>query len=201
LLECDGFNLARANQLKFTVRSLLQDAVRRLRREAVSAAYQQALFGEGRDARLATSDAFAFEFNPQAYAPNRDYDGRFGQWDFRKHFYGRIGDFDSKEEFECAVQLDKLGQQGRLKYWVRNLVNKPGCAFFLQKATGRFWPDFVCALPGGKILVVEYKGGQGWTDAQDDRDIGGLWAELSDGKCRFVMVRNRQWEQVEEVLA
>ena len=201
LLECDGFNLARANQLKFTARSLLQDAVRRLRREAVSAAYQQALFGEGRDARLATSDAFAFAFNPQAYAPNRDYDGRFGQWDFRKHFYGRIGDFDSKEEFECAVQLDKLGQQGRLKYWVRNLVNKPGCAFFLQKATGRFWPDFVCALPGGKILIVEYKGGQGWTDAQDDRDIGGLWAELSDGKCRFVMVRNRQWEQVEEVLA
>jgi type III restriction enzyme len=201
LLDCEDFNLARANQLKFAVRGLLQDAIRRLRREAVSQAYQHALFGEGRDARLATSDAFAFEFHPQAYAPSRDYDGRFGQWDFRKHFYGRIGDFDSKEEFECAVQLDKLAQQGRLKYWVRNLVNKPGCGFFMQKATGRFWPDFVCVLPDGKILIVEYKGGQGWTDAQDDRDIGLLWAELSDGRCRFVMVRNRQWEQLEEALA
>lgn len=200
LLERDGFNLARANQLKFTVRGLLQDTIRRLRRDAVGRAYQQTLFGEGRKERVATSDAFAFEFHPQAYAPSRDYDGRFGQWDFRKHFYGRIGDFDSKEEFECAVQLDMLAQTGRIKYWVRNLVNKPGCAFFLQKATGRFWPDFVCELPDGKILVVEYKGAQGWTDAEDDRQIGGLWAELSDGKCRFVMVRDRQWQQIEDAL-
>ena len=93
-----------------------------------------------------------------------------------------------------------LAQQGRIRHWVRNLVNKPGCAFFLQKATGRFWPDFVCELPGGKILVVEYKGAQGWTDAEDDRQIGGLWAELSDGKCRFVMVRDRQWQQIEDAL-
>lgn len=200
LLEHDGFGLARANQLKFAVRSLLQDTIRRLRREAVTQAYQQTLFGEGRSNRIATSDAFAFEFHPQAYAPSRDYDGRFGQWDFRKHFYGRIGDFDSGEEFACAVQLDMLAQQGRIKYWVRNLVNKPGCAFFLQKAAGRFWPDFVCELPDGKILVVEYKGAQGWTDAQDDRDIGGLWAELSDGKCRFVMVRDQKWQQIEDVL-
>ncbi|HMB56156.1 MAG TPA: hypothetical protein VKM35_03005 [Arenimonas sp.] len=104
------------------------------------------------------SDALAFEFHPQAYAPSREYDSRrseHGAWDFRKHFYGRVGDFDSKEEFECAVQLDMLAQQGRIKHWVRNLVNKPGCAFFLQKATGRFWSDFVCELPDGKILVVE----------------------------------------------
>ncbi|TWT19144.1 restriction endonuclease subunit R [Luteimonas marina] len=201
LLARDGFSLARANQLKFTVRGLLQDAIRRLRREAVGNAYQQTLFGEGREDRVITSDAFAFEFNPQAYAPGRDYDGRFGQWDFRKHFYGRVGDFDSKEEFECAVQLDRLAQQGRIRYWVRNLVNKPGCAFFLQKATGRFWPDFVCELNDGSILVVEYKGAQGWTDAQDDRDIGQLWAELSGGRCRFVMVRDRRWPQIEEALA
>ena len=201
LLQRDGFSLARANQLKFTVRGLLQDAIRRLRREAVGSAYQETLFGEGHADRVTTSDSFAFEFHPQAYAPGRDYDGRFGQWDFRRHYYGRVGDFDSKEEFECAVQLDLLAQQGRIKYWVRNLVNKPGCAFFLQKATGRFWPDFVCALDDGRILVVEYKGAQGWTDAQDDRDIGKLWAELSGGSCRFVMVRDRQWRLIDEVLA
>lgn len=202
LLEREGFSLARANQLKFTLRGLLHDTIRRLRKEAVSSAYQQVLFGEGRENRVATSDALAFEFHPQAYAPSRDYDGKsHGTWDFRKHFYGRIGDFDSKEEFECAVHLDKLAQQGRIKYWVRNLVNKPGCAFFLQKATGRFWPDFVCELPDGRILVVEYKGAQGWTDAEDDRRIGALWAELSGGQCRFVMVRDRQWQQIEDALA
>lgn len=201
LLEHEGFDLARANQLKFTLRTLLQEAIRRLRKQAVSAAYQQALFGEGRADRVATSNEFAFEFHPQAYAPSRDYDGRsFGSWDFRKHFYGRIGDFDSGEEFECAVQLDRLAQQGRILHWVRNLMNKPGCGFFLQKATGRFWPDFVCELPDGRILVVEYKGAQGWTDAADDRQIGALWAELSGGSCLFVMVRDRQWQQIEELL-
>jgi type III restriction enzyme len=61
-------------------------------------------------------------------------------------------------------------------------------------------PDTACALNDGKILVVEYKGAHGWTDAQDDRDIGTLWAELSGDKCRFVMVRNREWGQIEAVL-
>jgi type III restriction enzyme len=79
-------------------------------------------------------------------------------------------------------------------------VNKPGSSFFLQKADGRFYPDFTCALPDGGILVVEYKGTQGWADAQDDRDIGGLWAELGGGRCRFVMVKNRQWQQLEGAL-
>lgn len=83
---------------------------------------------------------------------------------------------------------------------MRNLVNKPGASFFLQKADGRFYPDFVCMLANGEILVVEYKGAQGWTDAEDDRQIGALWADLSDGKCRFVMVRNRQWQQIEDAL-
>lgn len=203
LLETDGFSLARANQLKFTLRKLLDENIKRVRRDAVNRAYQQVLFGEGREQRVAVGDDFLFEFDPQGYAPTRDYDPRgseYGNWDFRKHFHGRIGDFDSKEEFECAVQLDMLAQAGRIRFWVRNLVNRGGGSFFLQKANGRFYPDFVCALDDGKILVVEYKGAHGWTDAQDDRDIGHLWAELSGGRCRFVMVRDRQWQQVEDAL-
>ena len=203
LLDSNGFNLARANQLKFTLRKLLDENIKRLRRGAVNRAYQQALFGEGREARVAVGEDYLFEFDPQGYAPCRDYDPRkseYGNWDFRKHFHGRIGDFDSKEEFDCAVQLDMLAQAGRIRFWVRNLVNRGGGSFFLQKASGRFYPDFVCALNDGKILVVEYKGAHGWTDAQDDRDIGGLWAELSDDKCRFVMVRDRQWRQIEDAL-
>jgi type III restriction enzyme len=203
LLATEGFNLGRANQLKFTLRKLLDENIKRLRRDAVGHAYQQVLFGEGRERRVAVDDRFLFEFDPQCYAPSRDYDPRrseYGTWDFRKHFHGRIGDFDSKEEFDCAVQLDMLAQKGRIKFWVRNLVNRGGGSFFLQKGNGRFFPDFVCALNDGKILVVEYKGAHGWTDAQDDRDIGDLWAELSDGECRFVMVRDRQWQMLEDVI-
>jgi type III restriction enzyme len=148
LLRRDGFTLARANLQKFLIRNLLEARIRDLRRQAVGKAFQQALFGDDAASRVAVTDQYAFEFHAQAYAPSRDYDGRFGHFDFRKHFYGRIGDFDSKEEFECACWLDIQAQQGRIQFWVRNLVRREGSSFFLQKADGRFYPDFLCQLPG-----------------------------------------------------
>ena len=131
--------------------------------QAVGKAFQHALFGDDAASRVAVTDQYAFEFHAQAYAPSRDYDGRWGHFDFRKHFYGRVGDFDSKEEFECACGLDIQAQQGRIQFWVRNLVRREGSSFFLQKADGRFYPDFLCQLPGaadqvGPILAVEYMG-------------------------------------------
>ena len=205
LLQQEGFTLARANLQKFLIRNLLETRIRELRKRAVSKAFQQTLFGSGAESRVAVTDQDAFEFHAQAYAPSRDYDGRFGQFDFRRHFYGRIGDFDSKEEFECACWLDIQAQQGRIEFWVRNLVRREGSSFFLQKADGRFYPDFLCQLPGmadqpGPVLAVEYKGANGWLNAQDDRLIGGLWANLSDGRCRFVMVTDKRWEGIEEQL-
>ncbi len=205
LLTPEGFSLARANLQKFMLRSLLEARITELRKQAVGRAFQQALFGDDAASRVAVSAAHAFEFHPQAYAPSRDYDGRFGVFEFRKHYYGRIGDFDSKEEFECACWLDTQAQQGRIAYWVRNLVRREGGSFFLQKADGRFYPDFLCRLPGvgeehGPTLAVEYKGKDRWTDAKDDRDIGGLWAELSAGQCRFVMVTERDWASIEALL-
>jgi type III restriction enzyme len=194
------YDLAKANRQKFLIRTLLEQQIRQLRIAAVKQAYQQTLFDEGRESRVGVSDACQFVFNPQAYAPSKDYDGRFGHFDFRKHYYGRIGDFDSKEEFECAVWLDIQAQQGRIEFWVRNLVRKEGCSFFLQKADGRFYPDFLCQLKNSVTLAVEYKGANAWTDAADDRMIGGLWAELSGGHCRFVMVKDKQFSNIDAVL-
>ena len=200
-----GFTLARANLQKFLIRNLLEARIRELRKQAVGKAFQQALFGDDAATRVAVTDQYAFEFHAQAYAPSRDYDGRFGHFDFRKHFYGRMGDFDSKEEFECACQLDMWAQQGRVQFWVRNLVRREGSSFFLQKADGRFYPDFLCQLPGidgqpGAVLIVEYKGANAWLNAEDDRLIGGLWANLSEGRCRFVMVKDKRWDWVAEKL-
>jgi type III restriction enzyme len=205
LLLRPGFTLARANLQKFQLRNLLESRIRNLRRQAVGKAFQQTLFGDDASSRIAVTDQYAFEFHAQAYAPSRDYDGRFGHFDFRKHFYGRIGDFDSKEEFECACWLDIQAQQGRILFWVRNLVRREGSSFFLQKADGRFYPDFLCQLPGsadrpGPILAVEYKGADRWVGAEDDRLIGGLWANLSEGRCRFVMVKDKRWDRIEEHL-
>jgi type III restriction enzyme len=205
LLRREGFTLARVNLQKFLIRDLLEARIRDLRKQAVSRAFQQTLFGEDAASRVAVTDLHAFEFHAQGYAPSRDYDGRFGYFDFRKHYYGRIGDFDSKEEFECACWLDIQAQQGRIQFWVRNLVRREGGSFFLQKADGRFYPDFLCRLPGtgddpGPILAVEYKGADRWAAAEDDRLIGGLWASLSEGRCRFVMVKDKRWDWIEECL-
>ncbi len=206
LLHRESFTLARANLQKFLIRNLVEARIRELRKQAVGKAYQQVLFGDDAATRVAVTDQYAFEFHAQAYAPSRDYDGRFGHFDFRKHFYGRIGDFDSKEEFECACQLDMWAQQGRIQFWVRNLVRREGCSFFLQKADGRFYPDFLCQLPGadgqpGPTLAVEYKGADRWSGAEDDRLIGGLWANLSEGRCRFVMVKEKRWDWVAALLS
>ncbi len=205
LLRRDGFTLARANLQKFLLRNLLERRVRYLRKQAVGNAFQQTLFGDGAESRVSVTDQHVFEFIAQAYAPSRDYDGRFGRFEFRKHYYGRIGDMDSKEEFECACWLDIQAQQGRIQYWVRNLVRREGCSFFLQKADGRFYPDFLCSLSGneqgsGRILAVEYKGADRWAAAEDDRLIGNLWANLSDGRCRFVMVMSREWDRIAAML-
>jgi len=70
----------------------------------------------------------------------------------------------------------------------------------LQKADGRFYPDFLCQLPNGSVLAVEYKGADRWGNAEDDRLIGGLWEELSDGRCRFVMVKDKKWDLIEDKL-
>jgi type III restriction enzyme len=205
LLDLDGFTLSRVNLQKFLVRNLLEARIRTLRKQAVGKAFQQALFANDAQSRVAVSDHYAFEFHAQAYAPSRDYDGRFGHFDFRKHYYGRLGDFDSREEFECAQWLDTQAQKGRIQFWVRNLVRREGSSFFLQKADGRFYPDFLCQLPGisgsqGPVLAIEYKGADRWASAEDDRLIGGLWANLSEGRCRFVMVTNKQWDRIEAEL-
>ncbi len=201
LLRRDDFSLARVNLQKFMIRNLIEARIRELRKQAVVKAFQQTLFGDDAATRVAVSDRYVFDFYPQAYAPSRDYDGRFGQFDFRKHFYGRLGDFDSREEFECACWLDMQAQKGCIQFWVRNLVRREGSSFFLQKADGRFYPDFVCKLPDGSILIVEYKGANNWTDAEDDRVIGGLWAALSAGRCRFVMVKDKNWDAIDACLA
>ena len=91
----------------------------------------------------------------------------------------------------CAMLID--GQDG-VEWWVRNLERQPLHSFWLQTSTDRFYPDFVCKLKSGKILVVEYKGGHlaDNPDTNEKERLGNLWAERSDGSCLFLMVRTPQ---------
>ena len=48
--------------------------------------------------------------------------------------------------------------------------------------------------------MVEYKGADRWMAAEDNRKIGDLWAELSNGHCRFVMVKEKRWDWIDAKL-
>jgi type III restriction enzyme len=197
LLKTPGVDLARANRQKFLLRAILETKMRELRRRAVDKAYQQFLFSDGVTERATVGGGFDFTFHPDGYAPSRDYARAH---EFVKHYYPRVGDFDSGEEEECAHWLDRAAQRGEFEFWVRNLVRKPTCSFFLPTVKGRFFPDFVCKLPNDKTLVVEYKSTRDWDSAKPDRDIGELWEELSGGKCLFVMLKEKRWDWIEAKL-
>jgi len=202
VLNSPHMDLGKINQRKFEIRNLLDIRIRELHKQAAKLAYQETLFSDDVAEKVTVSDDYAFSFNPYAYAPNHDYKNEYGLYDFRHHYYGRIGDFDSKEEFECAAWLDQQAQKGRIKYWVRNLVRKEGSSFFLQKADGKFYPDFICKLPDDSTLIVEYKGGDKWDipKVKEDRLLGELWANLSNGQCKFAMIKNRDWASLDSYL-
>ena len=54
--------------------------------------------------------------------------------------------------------FDNIDDLPEVKYWIRNLVKRDHASFWLPLAHGEFYPDFVCELNDGRMLVVEYKG-------------------------------------------
>ncbi len=121
-----------------------------------------------------------------------------GYYNFRKHFFGVIGNLKSKgEEFECAMFLDQMPE---VEYWVRNVEKKPG-SFWLPTSRHRFYPDFLAKLTDGRILVVEYKGSK-LSEAASEREkdeIGKLWASRAEN-CLFVMVVDRNWQSIRDAV-
>ena len=202
LLEEEDYDLATLNRQKFFVRTLLERRLRNAKTAKIKNAFQQSMFGNDVDQYFEVTNQFAYEFRPDSYFPDKLYNGRFGHFEFRGHYYQSIGDFDTKEEFQCAVYLDRLAQEGRIEYWARNLVRKQICSFYLQLSDRKFYPDFICHLNNGRILVVEYKGADRWTSdkAKEDRMIGEVWEKMSDGLCRFVMVKDMDWSKIEAKL-
>lgn len=84
-----------------------------------------------------------------------------------------------------------------VEFWVRNLPKQPAFSFWLQTSTDRFYPDFVCKLKDGQILVVEYKGDRiDLPEEQEKLAIGEFWEQHSNSKCLFVMPTKRQFEVI-----
>jgi type III restriction enzyme len=81
---------------------------------------------------------------------------------------------------------------------VRN-PERSSLAFSLQTHTDRFYPDFVCQLQDGRILVVEYKGGHlsSNEDSEEKQSLGELWQKRSQGACLFLMVSDKNYSAID----
>lgn len=181
------FSLERLVHDKYRLKAAVQEKIQKHRLSARKKAYQ-AFLDPASATPLEVNPQTCFTFKPHEYPYNIVYRGSY---EFKKHFYGKIGNLDSTgEEFECAVFLDMLPE---VKYWVRNLERRQQHSFWLQTSSDKFYPDFVCALNDGRFMVVEYKGADRWSndDSQEKRIIGQLWEDRSKGQCLFIMPKGK----------
>jgi type III restriction enzyme len=170
-----GISLNTLYRVRAPLERVLREKIGQYRQKAFSAGYQMRLFSP--EAAVETSYEYAFSFDPENYPATLHYHGAF---QFPKHYYaGMVGDFDSKEELECAKAIEMCP---RVKRWVRNVRGM----FGLPTSGGTFYPDFVAELDDGRILVAEYKGEHLIEYEQEKKNIGELWESKSNGKALFL---------------
>jgi type III restriction enzyme len=182
---------------RYRLRDTIEAHIDAHRKRERTAAYQHYL---ALDSFLTVSDSYAINFKEMAYEPSWGYEGSF---QFRKHYFGpKPGELKETtpggslaEEFICAQFIDS--ELPGVRFWVRNLSRR-ATSFRLQTSTDWFYPDFVCQLDDGRILVVEYKGGHllDAPDAREKHDIGNLWSARSNGKCLFAMPSHRRFDEI-----
>jgi type III restriction enzyme len=189
-----GIPLAELARAQFRLVEAFARTIAQLRDANEATAFQRALFPAS-GLEFETSPDVELVFEEGRYGYREPYKGA----PFDKHFMPFVGDLAaSGEEYDCAVYLDR---HPKVKTWVRNTDRKDH-SFWLESRPDRFYPDFIALLNDGRILVVEYKGEHLITGdpAKNDRLIGELWAERSNGRCLFAMVTNRQWGTIDRAI-
>lgn len=177
--------LAQLARHQYPLMQKLALRIEELRDKAAKAAFTQLVLDGGWVLETTPQVSFVFEANRYPVPANKLYRGKFN---FSKHYYPVPADLeDGSEEWRCAMAIDEHPQ---VKRWVRNLDSEPVAGFWLPTSSGRFYPDFVCELTDGRVLVVEYKGDHisGLPKEIEKREVGKVWAERSASKALFVMV-------------
>lgn len=200
LTQRRGLPLTGLIRCKYSLARAVRNRIEDYQQQAATQGFNYALF-EDDDAMETRFDSM-HDFSP-GYYPARPpfYEGRY---QLSKHFYPQIEDLkESGEEFECAKVIDS---HPKVRYWIRNLVDRGSASFRLPLAKGWFYPDFIVELVDGRRMVIEYKGQHLISGASDKERIGELWARKSDGRCLFLMAvkKNAQgkgvFEQIDEQL-
>ena len=189
LLDDRGMALSQLLRKKFELRKIAEAKIKEFRQSARMKLHQAILF-HGLKEEVVVTPEKVFSYHPEQYpmrwqCPASD--------SFTRHYYPKVGELEDKgEEFFCAQFIDQMAE---VEFWVRNLERQPKLSFWLQTATDKFYPDFVCKLKDGRYLVVECKGADRWSndDSKEKRRLGELWALKSNGKCLFVMPKGKEW--------
>ena len=190
LIAQRGFTIEELAYAKFRLRAELENKIKDAKRQAMQRIHQTLLF---KPDQFISDGCCEMLFEQGRYAYDRLYCGFV---DLPKHFFPHIGNLGAEgEEFDCAVFL--ATQLEGVKYWVRNVERKP-TSFSLQTSTDRFYPDFICKLEDGRILIVEYKNSRDWDlpDNEEKRKLGALWEMRSNGKGIFIMPRGKDFEAI-----
>jgi len=185
-IEKRGIQLHELLRFKYQLAKAVQQKIDSYRRQAYASDYQKFLFSPDASIETGFTDGFAFEnlLYPVAWP----YAGRY---QFKKHFFGKIGELKSDgEEFDWAQTIDNHPD---VKYWIRNLSGHKKSSFWLSTSTDRFYPDFVVQLYDDRIMVVEYQGADRVSadDTKEKRNIGELWAAKSNGKGIFLLPKRK----------
>lgn len=194
LIDERRLTLAQLISDKYTLLQKITEKIDALRKAQWSQSYQTLLLPECATPLVVTPEV-CFVYKPFEYPYNTRYEGAHL---FRKHYYQEIASMNGEEE-RCAVFLDQMAE---VEFWVRNIERRPMHSFWLQTATDKFYPDFVCKLRDGRFLVVEYKSEKAWSDddSREKRTLGELWAKRSDSSCLFVMPKGLDLSVIEKAV-
>jgi type III restriction enzyme len=192
LIDGRGLTLEFLLRDMFRLRQAVERKIDVHRAAAKTKAFFQLVMDVAHRPELSVSPERCFTYDAQKY-PNGLVCERWRE--FNRHLFPRAGEMND-EEFDCAKFLD--GELDVVQCWVRNIERRPGDSFWLQTSTDKFYPDFVCRLTDGRILVVEYKGEDRWSndDSKEKRTIGELWESLSGGRCLFIMPKGKNLEAI-----
>ena len=206
LIADRGFPLTALVRAKYPLAEVTRREIERRRLNAIKSGFQKSLPGFLAAPRLDDAFRYAFTFLPNHY-PARPpfYSGRY---QFHHHYYPVIHDLREKradgtpaEEFVCARAIDSDPQ---IRHWVRNVEREERFSFWLPTASDYFYPDFICELTDGRLLVIEYKGAHLLNDDTREKvQIGHQWEASSGERCLFLLAlaMDEQGRNVEQQIA
>jgi len=194
LAEERGFSLEELVSNRWRLRDAAEQVISHHRRQVIEQAYQRMLLPEC-ETPVEVDPTFCFLFDNFKYPATRFYEGPIK---FNNHYYLYPGQMNG-EEAECAAFIDGLEE---VEYWVRNL-DREDYSFWMPTSTDKFYPDFVVQLKDGRILVVEYKGTDRWSDddSKEKRLIGEVWEKRSSGRCLFIMPKGKDFNAIKQKIS